>query len=272
MSVVRSPLFKAALLVAALLAVSSASIAQGPGKPPVVEPRELVSPQERLDYCNEMHNASTLDERLAIARRMRDTLVARAKEKGVALPSPTRRGMRGAQGGARGGADSGMHGGKSGVGPNGEATMRSYGMDCGKVGLMVDSGEPGAVAAQAPGLDVHYANGIAYVSGGVGQDEADAMRAVRADYSMRATFATSAGTYLSDVAVRVENADGSTLFTTRSDGPFLYAKLPAGHYRLIATSDRVERARTIDIPRHGSVTVTLTWPAPTLKQPAKQSG
>ncbi|WP_156125789.1 carboxypeptidase-like regulatory domain-containing protein [Paraburkholderia kururiensis] len=262
MSVVRSPLLKAALLIAALFAASSASIAQGPGKPPVVEPRELVSPQERLDYCNEMHNASTLDERLAIARRMRDTLVARAKEKGVTLPSPTHRGMRG----ARGGTDSGMHGGKSGLGPNGEATMRSYGMDCGKVGLMVDSGEPGAVAAQAPRLDVHYANGIAYVSGGVGQDEADAMRAVRADYSMRATFATSAGTYLSDVAVRVENADGSTLFTTRSDGPFLYAKLPAGHYRLVATSDRIERARTIDIPRHGSVTVTLTWPALTPKQ------
>jgi hypothetical protein len=257
-------LFRAALLIAALLAVSSASIAQGADKPPVVQPRELVSPQERLDYCNEMHNASTLNERLAIARRMRDTLVARAKEKGVALPSPAHRGM-----------GRGMQGGKPGAGPNGEATMRSYGMDCGRVGLMVDSGEPAAVSAQTrdtPGIEVHYANGIAYVSGGVGQDEADAMRAVRADYSMRATFATASGTYLSDVAVRVENADGSTLFTTRSDGPFLYAKLPAGHYRLIATSDRIERARSIDIPRHGSVSITLTWPAPTSKQSAKQSG
>lgn len=259
MSAVRSPFFRAALLIGALLAVSSASVAQGPGKPPVVEPRDLVSPEERLDYCNEMHNASTLDERLAIARRMRDTLVARAKEKGVTLPSPMHRGMRG---GMRGG----MGDGNAGRDPNGEAAMRSYGMDCGKVGLMVDSSQPGAVAAQAPRVEVHYANGVAYVSGGVGQDEADAMRAIRGNYSMRATFATANGTYLSDVAVRVENADGSTLFTTRSDGPFLYAKLPAGHYRLIATSDRIERARPIDIPRHGAVSVTLTWPAPTPKQ------
>jgi hypothetical protein len=235
MTMFHSGLARLALAVACLF--PAAAFAQGAPMPSVVTPHQLLTQDERLEYCSEMRNASTPEERQAIARRLHDTLVARAKEQGVTLPPGMRYGMQGMGRGA------GM-----GCGPGGP-----YAGGAPYAGL-----QPGQLKT---GVEVRHAGDIPYVTGGVGQDETDALRAVVSRYSMRATFASANGDYLSDVAVRVEKTDGSIVFAARSDGRFLFAQLPPGRYRLVATSNRVDRMRMIDVPARGGVSVTLRWPA-----------
>ncbi|AWV05495.1 hypothetical protein DM992_40010 (plasmid) [Burkholderia sp. JP2-270] len=196
-----------------------------------MRPYQLFSQDERAAFCEQMHSAQTPEARRAIAQRMHDTMVARAKEQGVALPphflnrSP-------------------MMGGGMGMG------YREMGC-----------GPGGNVAAFADNLSERHDHGIAYITGGVGLDEVAALRSIASRYSMRAQFSSASGESLSGVVLQLRKRDGTLVFSATSDGPYLYAKMPPGTYRMTATFDGVERKRTVTVPARGGVSVTLTWPA-----------
>ena len=84
----------------------------------------------------------------------------------------------------------------------------------------------------------HTSTGIPYLSGGVGLDERDALRAVSGEYNLHVTFAQREGNYLSDVHVAIQNANGATLLETVPQGPWLFTKLPPGRYTVIAGHQR----------------------------------
>jgi hypothetical protein len=57
----------------------------------------------------------------------------------------------------------------------------------------------------------HQQNGVDYINGGVGQDEQNAMRALKADYNLRLTFATrKTGAFRSDVQLDIVDAKGAS--------------------------------------------------------------
>lgn len=95
-------------------------------------------------------------------------------------------------------------------------------------------------------------NGIRYVTGGVGEDESHAMLAEAHSYSLRMLFAGPAGEYLSDVDVTISSLKDERLLHVRTEGPFLYASLPAGTYRIDATAGRAHVTRQVAIGKHGS--------------------
>nr|WP_314547265.1 hypothetical protein [uncultured Massilia sp.] len=102
-------------------------------------------------------------------------------------------------------------------------------------------------------------NGINYINGGVGQDEQNAMRALRADYNLLLTFATrQSGAFRSDVQLDITDAKGTTLLSVPNTGPMFYAKLPAGTYRISAAAEGKTFKRTVKVgsaPRE----MTLHW-------------
>lgn len=112
-------------------------------------------------------------------------------------------------------------------------------------------------AVQAAGPQQH--NGISYINGGVGQDEQNAMRALRADYNLLLTFATrQSGAFRSDVQLDIMDAKGATLLSVPNTGPMFYAKLPAGTYRISAAAEGKTFKRTVNVgnaPRE----ITLHW-------------
>lgn len=71
-------------------------------------------------------------------------------------------------------------------------------------------------------------NGITYVCGGVGSDEADKMKHAARDYDLMVTFATKKGDYLSDAQVAIDDARGHALLTTTCEGPIMLVDLPKG--------------------------------------------
>jgi hypothetical protein len=105
-------------------------------------------------------------------------------------------------------------------------------------------------------------NGITYVSGGVGADEEAAMQQLRPQYRLRMLFAVQGGgDYLADVPVTIADPKGRTLLEATAQGPFFYANLPAGTYRVTATSDGRAITRTVTVPETGAVEERFYWPA-----------
>jgi hypothetical protein len=221
------------------LSISNAEVAQAPRS---TLPNQLTTPAERADFCAQMRGATTRAKRQAVARKWHDLMIARAKEQGVELPP----GMRNYDGQHMMDHDGGMHMG-----------MDMMGVTCNQADAAVETSSPPAAA----GLETGHNRGITYVTGGVGEDEAAAMRAVAPRYSMRVRFTTSTGEFISDVLVRMFTPDGRLIFAATTDGPYLYAQVPPGRYRLSATLNGVERSQSIAIPTHGGINVSLTWPA-----------
>lgn len=114
------------------------------------------------------------------------------------------------------------------------------------------------VLAQTPPVAV-VRNGVSYVTGGVGEDEVLAFRQAASQYSLRMTFADKAGHYLSDVHVMPSYA-GRVVLMVRTDGPFLFVKVPAGRYEIVARDEYASETRHISVPSASGVDVRIYFP------------
>jgi hypothetical protein len=116
-----------------------------------------------------------------------------------------------------------------------------------------------AVAAPAQGPDnptgtlpeAHAENGIRYVCGGVGSDEAAILKQAAREHDLVLTFATREGNYLADVDVNIADARGRSLLSTTCDGPIMLVDLPkAGTYRVRADVDGREATAKVQLSSH----------------------
>jgi len=105
-------------------------------------------------------------------------------------------------------------------------------------------------------------NGIPYVSGGVGEDEEEAIRAVGKQYNLKLSFAVKSGEYLADVKVKVQDKAGKVMLDTVSEGPCFFAKVPKGTYRVTAESAGQPIAKTATVGATGSANLNLYWGGP----------
>ena len=99
--------------------------------------------------------------------------------------------------------------------------------------------------------------GVDTLSGGVGEGG----RQAHPEYSLKLVFALSSGTYLSDVQVEILDQDGRSVLKAATRGPWLFAKLSPGTYRVVARRGRgpaTEAMITIEGARQKRV--YLTWP------------
>jgi len=104
-------------------------------------------------------------------------------------------------------------------------------------------------------------NGVSYLSGGVGEDQAKAIESAARDYSLMLTFATQkTGEYLADVKVNIADRKGQAVLDTVADGPMLLVKLQPGEYRISAVSNDRPVNKTIRIGKGHTTRVTLHWP------------
>ena len=94
---------------------------------------------------------------------------------------------------------------------------------------------------------------VQFVTGGIGQDEVDAMKQAEAQFPLTLEFATSAekpapdasAPFVSDAAVDIRDAQGRGVLSTRSDGPLLLVRLPSGSYTIEAQWNGVRKQRTV---------------------------
>jgi hypothetical protein len=94
------------------------------------------------------------------------------------------------------------------------------------------------LAAQEMHLDQGTYEGVPYLSGGVGERErAYIVNNLASHYNVKMEFAASNGEYLSSVTVNVIDPTGRKVLVAEAQGPWLFAKLTPGKYRVEATAD-----------------------------------
>jgi hypothetical protein len=100
---------------------------------------------------------------------------------------------------------------------------------------------------------------VAYVSGGAGVDEREALLTQEKDYSLKIVTAETSGDYLAGVQVVIESAKKQRLLETTMDGPILLAKLAPGTYTIRATSGEKTLTKTVTIAAQGLRLVDFRW-------------
>ena len=120
----------------------------------------------------------------------------------------------------------------------------------------------GANAGSLPAM--HEQGMISYLSGGIGQNEADAIKHVAKQYPLELEFLLKAkpkDEYLSNVKVLVKDMHDKKVLEATSDGPFLLAKMPAGKYEVTADRDGKIEHRMVQIAAHEHRRIVFEWTA-----------
>lgn len=117
--------------------------------------------------------------------------------------------------------------------------------------------------ALASGTALAQAAASAPLCGGIGQADQERMKAAASSHDLMLTFATTAGSYLADIDVKVRSSSGAVVVDSRCDGPIMLANVSgAGKYRVTATSQGVVREKTVTVARgKRPARATLVWPA-----------
>ena len=116
-------------------------------------------------------------------------------------------------------------------------------------------------APDVPGATPIAAQDVAIVSGGVGKEEADAMRVAAADYPLQLTFVRNVGDrdeFIADVRLTIADTAGHVLVDQKS-GPLVLVRLPDGVYTVSAEFGGQQKTRrvSVGVGRHESV--SMVW-------------
>jgi len=90
---------------------------------------------------------------------------------------------------------------------------------------------------------------VTYITGGIGQEEAAAMRREQPRFSLSLEFIKNAQPpeFLSGVSVVISDQQGETVLRTVADGPILLARIPPGRYMVTATAAEQGQAKQRDV-------------------------
>ena len=111
-----------------------------------------------------------------------------------------------------------------------------------------------------PGVDVQQSavdSSIRYVSGGIGEPGRSSLMAMQKDFNLKLMFADTKGPYLSDVNVTISDNKGQTLIDTVTDGPYLFAKLKPGTYRVKSTYQGTSHEQKVTVGSGGQKTANI---------------
>lgn len=115
------------------------------------------------------------------------------------------------------------------------------------------------VDMQAVQLQPQEQNGIRYLEGGIGQDEANALRKTPG-YDLHVELSTGPeGKFQSGASVDIQNAQGNSLLNLQDAGPLLYVQLPPGQYRVIGQADGTTVQQHVTVNGKAPATVSLNW-------------
>jgi hypothetical protein len=145
-----------------------------------------------------------------------------------------------------------------------EAAVMSIrkGVVIGLCSLVASLGQISSAGAVFPDRPEGPTAGIAYMSGGIGEEEQETLNELGQTYDLKLIFADTTGHYLSDVVVEITDERGHQVLAAVSRGPWFFANLPAGRYRVRATNLGSTREQVIQVsPRH-QARLAFSWTEP----------
>ncbi|WDZ95131.1 hypothetical protein Herbaro_16785 [Herbaspirillum sp. WKF16] len=116
------------------------------------------------------------------------------------------------------------------------------------LGLMAGAGAASAQSA-AP----------AYMNGGIGQGEQDAIKAAARDYNLHLLFSQNNGEYISDVRLDITDTRGGALLSLPSAGPMTNVRLPPGQYKVSASYKGEGKSQQVTVMEGKTSNLSLRW-------------
>jgi hypothetical protein len=116
------------------------------------------------------------------------------------------------------------------------------------------------VATPEEALKVERQGDISYISGGVGEQEQQAIKNLGRNFNLKLVMAIEAGNYLSGAQVIIQDAEGNTVLQAVSEGPFFYAELPPGTYTVEASGFGDSYQKTATLTGQNQVQLDFYWP------------
>jgi len=112
---------------------------------------------------------------------------------------------------------------------------------------------------EAVQLSPQTQNGVSYLTGGIGQDESQALLQTRG-YNLHIVSSVGPkGEYLPDVDITIQKAGGESVLSLTQVGPMVYVKLPDGKYDVISRRNGHENRQSVVLSGNAGQTVNVNW-------------
>jgi hypothetical protein len=100
---------------------------------------------------------------------------------------------------------------------------------------------------------------VAYVSGGVGSDEADALKSEARRWPLSMRFIGPGSEYLSDVHVRIIGSKNADVLQADARGPYMLVQLPPGRYTVHARYKDNDQTREVTVSKSPGARADFHW-------------
>ena len=113
--------------------------------------------------------------------------------------------------------------------------------------------------AQDNPLEVQQQGNISYITGGIGKDESDALRAAQSNYNLRIMNADKSGHFSGNTRITISDLN-HTMLLDAIGGPLFYANLPKGRYIVEGLAYDQTKKQVVTIASGKPVRVRFVWP------------
>ena len=120
---------------------------------------------------------------------------------------------------------------------------------------------PNQLSAQSEVLvEAQQQGDISFVTGGIGEDETLALKAMQAHYNLHVLNADKAGHFSGNTRIVISNMKHVPLLDTTS-GPIFYAALPKGRYIVEGYNKEQSKKQVVTITNKNPARIRFFWPA-----------
>lgn len=114
--------------------------------------------------------------------------------------------------------------------------------------------------AQIP--DTQYSQGISYISGGVGEEESQAILAEAKQWPLLLELSqleNGRGVWIFGAKIKILNTQNQVIFNAQADGPYMLINLAAGQYQISATYQGVVQNKSVLIQTSAPQKLAIFW-------------
>ena len=118
----------------------------------------------------------------------------------------------------------------------------------------------GFAFAQIP--DTQHSEGIAYISGGVGEEESAAILAEAKQWPVlleMSQLENGRGVWIFGVQIKITNQEQKAIFNAQADGPYMLINLAPGSYQVIGSYQGAEQKRNLIVKADSSQKLNIFW-------------
>ena len=114
--------------------------------------------------------------------------------------------------------------------------------------------------AQIP--DTQYSQGISYISGGVGEEESQAILAEAKQWPLLLELSqleNGRGVWIFGAKIKILNSQNQVIFDAQADGPYILINLKAGQYQIEASYQGIVQKRSVSIQPAAPQKLAIFW-------------